>query len=110
MHWDVVEVVPAENRTLVVKFADGLSGTIRLDPAYCTGVFGALLDDKLLEQAYVRNGGVTWSNGLDLAPETMYEEISQSPTGYYEVGRYAARTSGSGRRAEKGLGSRSCES
>ncbi len=31
MHWDVVEVVPAENRTLVVKFADGLSGTIRLE-------------------------------------------------------------------------------
>jgi hypothetical protein len=89
MHWDVIEVIPTGNRTLAVKFADGLSGTIRLTPSYCTGVFSALLDDKLLEQASVHHGAVTWPNGLDLAPDTMYEEIRQSPTGYYEVGRHS---------------------
>jgi len=86
MNWDVVEVSPAGNRTLAVKFADGLTGTIRLDPSYCTGVFSALLDDKLLEQATVQYGAVTWPNGLDLAPDTMYKEIRQSPVRHYEVG------------------------
>ena len=88
MHWDVIEVKPAGNRTLAVKFADGLSGTIRLIPSYCVGVFSALLDDRLLEQASVLYCAVTWPNGLDLAPDTMYKEIRQSPTGYYEVGRH----------------------
>ena len=57
MHWDAIEVKPAGNRTLAVKFADGLSGTIHLTPAYCTGVFSALLDDKLLDLASVYSGG-----------------------------------------------------
>jgi hypothetical protein len=86
MHWDVIEVKPVGSRTLAVKFADGLAGTIRLDPSYCTGVFGSLLDDRLLEQATVQYGALTWPNGLDLAPDTMYREIRQSPGRHYEVG------------------------
>jgi hypothetical protein len=46
-----------------------------------------LLDDKLLDQASVEHGVVVWPNGLDLAPDTMYQEIRQSPGRYYEVGR-----------------------
>lgn len=87
MHWDVIEVRPAGNRTLAVRFADGQTGTIRIDPSYCTGVFSALLDDKLLEQATVQYGAVNWPNGLDLAPDTMYKEIRQNPDRHYEVGR-----------------------
>jgi hypothetical protein len=87
MYWDVIVVKPAGYRTLAVEFADGLTGTIHLDPSYCTGVFNPLLDDQLLEQATVQYGAVTWPNGLDLAPDTMYKEIRQSPTGCYEVGQ-----------------------
>jgi hypothetical protein len=90
MQWDVVEVKPAGNRTLAVKFSDGLTGTFHLDPAYCTGVFSSLLDDNLLEQATVQYGVVAWSNGLDLAPETMYKAIRQSPMRHYEVGERQA--------------------
>ncbi len=85
MYWDVIEVKPAGNRTLTVKFSDGLTGTIRIDPSYCTGVFSPLLDDKLLEQATVQYGAVTWPNGLDLAPDTMYKEIRQNAARHYEV-------------------------
>jgi hypothetical protein len=56
MYWDLNEIKYMGNRTFVVKFADGLSGTMRLAPSYCTGVFRPLLDDKLLEQASVRFG------------------------------------------------------
>ncbi len=87
MHWDVVEVAPTGNRTLLVKFADGLTGTIRLDLSYCTGIFSPLLDDKLINQATVKHGAVTWPNGLDLAPDTVYEEIRQNADRHYEVGQ-----------------------
>jgi hypothetical protein len=86
MHWDVIDVKPVGNRTLAVEFSDGLTGTIRLDPSYCTGVFNPLLDDKLLEQATVQYGAITWPNGLDLAPDTMYKEIRQNPVHHYDVG------------------------
>lgn len=87
MHWDVVEVKPAGGRALSVRFADGVSGTVCLNPAYCTGVFEPLLDETLLAQARVENGVVVWPNGLDLAPDTMYREIKRSPTRRYEVGK-----------------------
>ncbi len=87
MFWDVIEVNPVGNRTLHVKFSDGLTGKIYLSPAYCTGVFAPLLDDHLIAQATVRHGVVTWPNGLDLAPDTMYQEIQQSPERFYEVGK-----------------------
>lgn len=86
MHWDVIEVKPVGHRTLAVKFVDGMTGTIRLDTTYCTGVFGSLIDDKLFEQASVQYGAITWPNGLDLAPDTMYKEIRQNPSRHYEVG------------------------
>jgi len=86
MNWDVIDVKPAGPRVLAVKFSDGLAGTIRVDPAFCTGVFETLLDDELLKEAKVQHGVLVWPNGLDLAPDTMYREISSSPARHYEVG------------------------
>jgi len=85
MYWDVTEIKPAGNRTFEVKFADGLMGTLRVAPSFCTGVFNSLRDDRLLEQASLVNGAVTWPNGLDLAPDTMYKEIRRNPARHYEA-------------------------
>ncbi len=87
MYWDVIEVKPVGSRLLKVRFLDGMSGTIRLDPAFCTGVFQPLLDDGLVAQAGVENGVLVWPNGLDLAPDTMYREIKRSPNRHYDVGQ-----------------------
>ncbi len=88
MQWDVVAVQPVGNRTLIVTFSDGLTGKVHIGRSYCTGVFAPLLDDALLEQVSVHNGALTWPNGLDLAPDTMYREITYSPDGFYEVGQW----------------------
>lgn len=85
MYWDVTEIKLAGNRTFEFKFADGLTGTMRLAPSFCTGVFDSLRDDTLLEQASLVNGAVTWPNGLDLAPDTMYKEIRRNPEHHYEA-------------------------
>jgi len=86
MDWDVVEVTPVGQRVLRVRFMDGLTGTFSLSPAFCTGVFRPLLDDVLLAQARIEHGVVVWPNGLDLAPDTMHQEILSNPARHYEVG------------------------
>ena len=85
MYWDVTDVNPVAPRTLAVRFADGLSGTLHIDRSFCTGVFEALLEDDLVSRAQVKNDVVTWPNGLDLAPDTMYRKIKDSPERHYDV-------------------------
>lgn len=91
MNWDVVDVKPLGPRVLAVRFLDGLSGTVSVDPAFCTGVFHPLLDNNLLGQARAENGVLVWPNGLDLAPDTMYEEILNNDDRHYAVGNHRKR-------------------
>jgi hypothetical protein len=85
MYWDVTDVNPVAPRTLAVRFADGLSGTLYIDRSFCTGVFEALLEDDLVNEAQVQNDVVAWPNGLDLAPDTMYRKIKGSPERHYDM-------------------------
>lgn len=87
MYWDVIEVKPVAPRVLAVYFADGLSGVIDVDVSFCTGVFEPLKDDQYLACAITQSGVVTWPNGLDLAPDTMYKEIKNSPEQRYRLAR-----------------------
>jgi hypothetical protein len=87
MYWDVVQVHSVAPRELAVQFADGLSGVVRIDTSFCTGVFNALLNDQTIGGAQASNGVLTWPNGLDLAPETMYHAIKRSPDGRYNLCR-----------------------
>lgn len=38
-------------------------------------MFEALQDPKEFAKAYVQDGAVTWPNGLDMAPDAMYDDI-----------------------------------
>jgi hypothetical protein len=75
MKWDVVEVKPELPLCLHVRFADGTAGKVRFEPSYLTGVFQALSDQNLFQQARVESGAVVWPQDLDLAPDAMYEAI-----------------------------------
>lgn len=87
MYWDVLEVKPIAPRELFVQFADGLSGVVVIDTSFCTGVFEPLRDDQWVARAQVNNGAVVWSNGLDLAPDTMYHEIKRNINHRYMLRR-----------------------
>ena len=87
MYWDVVKVQSIAPLELAVQFADGLSGVVRIDPSFCTGVFNALLNDQIIGGAQTSNGVLVWPNGLDLAPDTMYHEIKRSPDRRYNLCR-----------------------
>jgi len=87
MYWDVIQVKSIAPRELAVQFADGLSGVVRIDTSFCTGVFNPLLNDQAIGSAQISNGVLVWPNGLDLAPDTMYDEIKRSPDRRYNLCR-----------------------
>ena len=63
---------------LHVLFFDGLSGIVDMTDRVRSPqaeVFDALADPAVFAQAFVQYGTVTWPGDLDLAPDTMYDEI-----------------------------------
>ena len=60
---------------LRVQFADGTVGRVRFEPSHLTGVFTALKDPLVFQQARVEDGFVTWPGDPDLAPDAMYDAI-----------------------------------
>jgi len=67
--------------SIFVKFMDGTEGEVdlsRLISSPDAGVFAALRDPLVFNQANLEHGVVTWPGGLDLAPDTMYDEIKKN--------------------------------
>ena len=75
MDWDFTHVEPVALLALRVQFADGTVGRVRFEPSHLTGVFSALKDPLVFQQARVEDGFVTWPGDLDLAPDAMYDAI-----------------------------------
>lgn len=78
MHWDVVEARVTGPLEFNVRFADGLTGRVRLMPAHLYGVFQKLKDPAIFSQLAVTEGFVAWPGEIDLAPDAMYEAIKQN--------------------------------
>ena len=76
MYWDVVEVKPEPNYALWVRFKDGLSGRVRLEPEEFTGVLAPLREIQFFNQVYIECGAVAWPGDIDLAPDAMYRRIA----------------------------------
>lgn len=75
---DVVRVEAFAEYRLKVTFEDGLTGIVDMSAMVqspAAGVFAVLADPAHFAQASVTLGAVTWPDGLDLAPDAMYDEI-----------------------------------
>lgn len=75
MEWDVIDVKPVAPLALRVQFADGTVGNVQFEPSHLTGVFEALKDPIVFQQAHIEGGAVVWPGDLDLAPDAMYMAI-----------------------------------
>ena len=76
--WVVVDVQPLPGHRLAVRFVDGTSGHVdcsRLISSAKAGVFRSLRDPVTFAAVHVEGGAVTWPGDLDLAPDTMYNQI-----------------------------------
>ena len=61
-----------------VVFDDGKSGDVDFSEYIGRGpVFEALQEKSLFENARIEGGTISWPNGADVAPETLYEKVSR---------------------------------
>lgn len=63
-----------------MEFIDGTQGFVDLSQRIMSnkaGVFAKLRDTDLFNQVYLEYGAVTWPGEIDLAPDTMHDEIKR---------------------------------
>jgi len=61
-----------------MTFNDGCKGTVAISPEWLTGVFSELKNPQIFNNVSVQYGAITWANGLDLDPKTIYDSIKNS--------------------------------
>lgn len=79
VHVTGVEVI--DEYVLRLTFEDGLVGDVSFVGREWRGVFEPFKDPAVFAQAEIdaQFGTVTWPNGLDMAPETLYDKALLSP-------------------------------
>jgi len=80
--WDMNEVTSIEYRNghvYHVVFDDGTEGDVDLGGYIEKGpVFAPLKDLAYFRKARIEGGTISWPNGADIAPETLYEQVETS--------------------------------
>ena len=79
--WRIISATPFAGYKLKVRFIDGLEGEVHMQELLTSseaGVFAPLRDQRLFEQVHLRWGAVTWPGELDLAPDSMYDDIKSN--------------------------------
>ena len=64
--------------SIQVTFNDGKSGTIDFLQWLEGPIFEPLKDPGYFQRFFLDGGTVSWPNGADIAPETLYEQVQSS--------------------------------
>ena len=81
--WRLMEIEILSNYRLSVKFIDGTRGEVDLSRLVLSdqaGVFSLLRDPEIFAKATLEYGTVTWPGEIDLAPDSMYDQIKEKGT------------------------------
>ena len=75
---DVIRIEYRGGFVFRVVFDDGKSGDVDFSEYIGRGpVFEPLRDTSFFKNATIIGGTISWPNGVDIAPETLYEKICQ---------------------------------
>jgi Protein of unknown function (DUF2442) len=76
----IVAVKVIGDHELRLTFKDGTVGDVSFDDTEWQGVFEPLRDPKRFARVSIEFGTLVWpDDGLDMAPEPLYEEACQHP-------------------------------
>jgi hypothetical protein len=82
MPWSVLHVAALPGYRLQLHFLDETKGIVDLKEfvfASNAGVFSPLQDFSLFSQVFADEfGAVAWPQGLDLAPDALWDEVRQA--------------------------------
>jgi hypothetical protein len=81
--WRLVKIEILSNYRLSVEFIDGTRGEVDLSRLLLSdqaGIFSQLRDPAIFAKAYIEYGAVTWPGEIDLAPDSMYDQIKNQGT------------------------------
>ena len=77
---DIVEIVYKRPYIYYIVFDDGVRGEIDFAEYLQKGsVFVPLKEISFFKKASIEGGTISWPNGVDIAPETLYEKLKQNP-------------------------------
>jgi hypothetical protein len=78
---DITGVEVVADHTLRLTFADGTVGDVEFVDHEWRGVLEPLRDPAYFAEVRVdpESGTVAWPNGVDLAPEPLYEQARRNP-------------------------------
>lgn len=79
--WKVTELKILPGHRLDVAFADGLRGVVDMSNDRFIGVFAPLAEESYFALATIVDGVVVWPNGVDIAPDAMYDEVNGQKPG-----------------------------
>ena len=74
MYLAVKEVKPIDNYKLILTFENNEVKIFDMIPYLDKGIFQELKDENLFKAVKVSFDSIEWANGIDVDPETLYED------------------------------------